>query len=162
MHERSSPDLLTERERCFERLGRARFGAAVTCVHCGSEAVVKRGTTRKGARKYRCRECETYFNDLTNTVFGQRRFALEEMCYVVRATRYRRTARIARELDRDYDSVLDFVHDVRRLDGGDATVSGGGLAKRGWIRTTTRVRNAGATTNSGRRLFLGGGLQGKF
>jgi len=34
-----------------------------------------------------CKDCETYFNDLTNTIFGQHRFELEEMSYMVKEMR---------------------------------------------------------------------------
>ena len=64
MDEESAQVFLPSRERCFERLRLARFGETVTCVHCGSDEVVKRGTTGKDAQQYWCKDCETYFNDL--------------------------------------------------------------------------------------------------
>jgi len=64
----------------------------VTCVHCESEEVVKRSTTGKDAQQYWCKDCETYFNDLTNTMFGQHRFGLEEMFYIVKERRPETTA----------------------------------------------------------------------
>jgi len=73
----------------------------VTCVHCESDDVVKRGTTGKDAQQYWCKHCETYFNDLTTTIFGQHRFGLEEMFYIVKEMRSEPTAQIARDLDRD-------------------------------------------------------------
>ncbi len=79
MDEESAQVFLPPRERCFERLRLARFGETVTCVHCENNAVVKRGTTGKDAQQYWCKACETYFNDLTHTLFGQHRFGLEEM-----------------------------------------------------------------------------------
>jgi len=87
MDEKSAQVFLPPRERCFERLRLARFGETVTCVHCSSDEVVKRGTTRKDAQQYWCKDCETYFNDLTDTIFGQHRFALEEMFYIVKEMR---------------------------------------------------------------------------
>jgi len=36
------------------------------------------------AQQYWCKHCETYFNDLTTTIFGQHRFGLEEMFYIVK------------------------------------------------------------------------------
>lgn len=61
--------------------------------------------------------CETYFNDLTNTIFGQHRFGLEEMFYTVKEMRSEPTAQIARDLDRDYEAVLNFVHKVQDVSG---------------------------------------------
>jgi transposase-like protein len=117
MDEESAQVFLPSRERCFERLRLARFGETVTCVHCGSEKVVKRGTTDKDAQQYWCKDCETYFNDLTDTIFGQHRFELEEMFYIVKEMRSEPTAQIARDLDRDYEAVLDFVHKVQDASG---------------------------------------------
>ena len=98
---------LPDPEECYERLRRARFGATVSCVYCEeSDPVIKKGTTGKDAQQYRCKECETYFNDLTGTVFENRKFPIKEMRSVP-------TARIAEDLGRDSDAVLDFRHTVQ-------------------------------------------------
>ncbi len=115
MDEQSAQVFLPPRERCFERLRLARFGETVTCVHCESDAVVDRGTTGKDAQQYWCKSCETYFNDLTKTIFGQHRFDLEEMFYIVKEMRSEPTAQIARDLDRDYEAVLNYVHKVQEV-----------------------------------------------
>jgi transposase-like protein len=117
MDEQSAQVFLPPRERCFERLRLARFGETVTCVHCESDAVVKRGTTDKDAQQYWCKACETYFNDLTNTLFGQHLFGLEEMFYIVKEMRSEPTAQIVRDLDRDYEAVLNFVHKIQDVSG---------------------------------------------
>jgi len=117
MDQESAHVFLPSREGCFERLRLARFGETVTCVHCESKDIVKRGTTCKDAQQYWCKESETYFNDLTNTIFGQHRFDLEEMFYIVKEMRSETTAQIVRDLDRDYEPVLDFVHEVQDTSG---------------------------------------------
>ena len=117
MDEKSAQVFLPPRERCFERLRLARFGETVTCVHCGSNEVLKRGITGKDAQQYWCKACETYFNDLTDTIFGHHRFELEEMFYTVKEMRSEPTAQIARDLDRDYEAVLNFVHQVQETSG---------------------------------------------
>jgi len=117
MDEESAQVFLPSRQRCFEHLRLARFDETVTCVHCGSDEVVKRGTTGKDAQQYWCKACETYFNDLTDTIFVQHRFELEEMFYTVKEMRSEPTAQIARDLDRDYEAVLDFVHEVQETSG---------------------------------------------
>lgn len=117
MDETSADLFRPDRESCFERLRLARFGETVTCLYCESEAVVKRGTTGKDAQQYWCKGCETYFNDLTNTIFGQHRFGLEEMFYIIKEMRSAPTAQIARDLDRDYEAVLNFVHEVQDATG---------------------------------------------
>ena len=80
-------------------------------------AVVKRGTTDKDAQQYWCKACEAYFNDLTHMLFGQHRFGLEEMFYIVKEMRSEPTAQIARDLDRVYEAVLNFVHKVQDVSG---------------------------------------------
>jgi transposase-like protein len=101
----------------LRRLRLAETGETETCVHCESNVVVERGTTGKDAQQYWCKECETYSNDLTNTIFGQHRFELEEMFYTVKEMRSEPTAQIARDLDRDYEAVLDFVHKIQDMSG---------------------------------------------
>ena len=95
----------------------AEPGETETCVHCESDAVVNRGTTGKDAQQYWCKSCGTYFNDLTKTIFGQHRFGLEEMFYIVKEMRSEPTAQIARDLDRDYEAILNFVHKVQDVSG---------------------------------------------
>ena len=109
---------LPDPEDCYERLRRARFGATVSCVYCGeSDPVIKKGTTCKNAQQYRCQACETYFNDLTGTFFEHRKFPIEEMFYMIKEMRSVSTAQIASELERDYEAVLNFRHDLQELCG---------------------------------------------
>jgi transposase-like protein len=117
MDEESARVFLPPRERCFERLRLARFDETVTCVHCESGDVVKRGTTLKESQQYWCKECETSVNDLTDTIFGQHRFAIEEMFSVVKEMRPQPTAQIARDRDRDDEAVLTFLRNVQDVSG---------------------------------------------
>jgi hypothetical protein len=117
MDEESAQVFLPSRERCFERLRLARFGETVTYVHCESEAVVKRGNTRKDAQQYWYNDRKTYFNDITDAIFGQHRFALEELFYMFKEIRPEQTVQFARYLDGDYEAVLDFVHEVQETNG---------------------------------------------
>lgn len=63
------------------------------------------------------KEYETDFNDRPDTIFGQHRFGFDGMFSIVREMRSEQTARIARDLDRDYDVVLTFVHEVQDVCG---------------------------------------------
>jgi len=94
MDQKSARVFLPSRGKCFERLRLARFGETMTCVHCESEEVVKRGTTGKDAQQYWCKECETYFNDLTNTIFGQHRFDSKRCSTSSRRCDLRRSLRL--------------------------------------------------------------------
>lgn len=101
----------------FEDRGRGATGSTGWGSETPSDDVVKRGMTGKDAQQYWCKHCETYFNDLTKTIFGQHRFGLEEMFYIVKEMRSEPTAQIARDLDRDYEAVLNFVHKVQDVSG---------------------------------------------
>ena len=68
-----------------------------------SNPVIKKGTTGKDAQQYRCKECEAYFNDLTDSLFEHRKFPIEEMFYMIKEMRSVRSAQIASELQRDYE-----------------------------------------------------------
>ena len=117
MDEKSAQVFLPPGERCFERHRLDKASETVTCVHCESDNVVRQGTTDKDAQQYWCKNCETYFNDLTDTIVGQHRFGLEEMFYISKEMRSEPTAQIARDLDRDYGAVLNFVHKVQDVSG---------------------------------------------
>lgn len=116
---------LPDREACFQSLRRHRWPDVVTCPHCDSPDTIKKGTTSKGAQRYRCRGCDRIFNDLTETIFAGRRLSLPEMFYIIQTADEMAAAEIARQLDRSYKSVLDFVHEVnddRDRDAGALTV----------------------------------------
>lgn len=105
--------ILPDNSACLDTLRRHRWPDGVTCPHCDSTETTKEGTTAKGAQRYRCHACNTIFNDLTGTVFAGRLFTLPEMFYIVGEIEETKPAQIARDLDRSYESVLDFVHVVR-------------------------------------------------
>jgi transposase-like protein len=114
MTEQQSPEFLPERDQCLERIRWARFDSRINCVHCQSSAVVKRGTTNKGAQQYWCNDCSSYFNDLTGTAFSQHRFDIEEMFYIIEKTKQSVPVdQIADPINRNYRSVLEFIRDVQ-------------------------------------------------
>ena len=113
MDRKSVEVFLPEPEECYERLRRTRFGATEACLYCGSENVIKKGTTEKDAQKYRCKECDSWFNDLTGTLFEHHKFPIEEMFYMLKEMRSVPTAQIASDLERDNEAVLNFVHEVQ-------------------------------------------------
>jgi len=104
---------LPKREDCLEYLREVRWGGTVRCPYCGSSDIWVDGATCKGTKKYQCQSCYRYFNDLTGTVFDNHKFPLEEMFYIIKEMESKSTSMIAMELDRDYESVLRFVHEVQ-------------------------------------------------
>ena len=103
---------LPNREDCYERLRRAKSGATVAYIRCGSDEVIKKGTTGKDAQQYYCNDCETYFDDSLGRCSNTTSSPIEELFYMLKETRSVRSAQIARDPDRDYEAVLNFVHEV--------------------------------------------------
>ena len=62
---------LVSESQCYETVRELRWQNGVSCVHCKSSQVNQNGSKRDGVcRKYVCRTCGKYFDDLTNTVFS--------------------------------------------------------------------------------------------
>lgn len=116
---------LPDTEECLRTLRRHRWPDGITCPKCGSSETIKKGTTGKDAQRYKCHGCDRRFDDLTGTLFSGHRFSLPEMFFILREMDQRSVAQIARQLDRSYKSILEFVHKARdvRNDGPESTVA---------------------------------------
>jgi transposase-like protein/DNA-binding transcriptional ArsR family regulator len=108
---------LPDTEDCLQALRRSRWPDGIRCPNCGSVDVIKKGTTSKGAQRYKCHTCERKFNDLTGTLFADHRLSIPEMFHIIREMNATETTQIARQLDRSYKAVLEFTHEAR--DGSD-------------------------------------------
>lgn len=64
--------LLLDDEKCYAMVRKMRWPDGVCCPHCESTRIVKNGhdTTEVCRQRYRCRDCDRCFDDLTNTVFA--------------------------------------------------------------------------------------------
>lgn len=62
---------LIDDTKCYETVRELRWPEGVRCPHCDSAEVTKQGwdTTQPARQKYRCKDCDRYFDDLTGTVF---------------------------------------------------------------------------------------------
>lgn len=104
---------------CLEYIRNHRWADGVSCPDCDSTDTIKKGTTSKDAQRYRCSTCDSSFNDLTNTIFAERRLSLSEMFFIIQEMDETDVAQIARRIDRSYKPVLDFAHKAREeLDAG--------------------------------------------
>ena len=58
--------------KCFETVRDLRWPQGVTCPHCDSARITKRGhdTTQPERQRYQCPACQTLFDDLTGTIFA--------------------------------------------------------------------------------------------
>ena len=63
-------DLVTD-EKCYDFLRSVRWSQGINCPHCNSDNIVKNGkcSHNKQLQKYHCNDCQSGFNDLTDTVF---------------------------------------------------------------------------------------------
>lgn len=63
---------LTNDERCYDQVRQLCWPEKVSCPHCESEHIIKRGEdeTQIHRQRYACKSCHKRFDDLTETVFG--------------------------------------------------------------------------------------------
>lgn len=62
---------LIDDKKCYETVREMRWPTRVSCPHCSSTLVNKRGfhNKSKSRQRYSCQSCQKQFDDLTNTVF---------------------------------------------------------------------------------------------
>ena len=62
---------LIDDKKCFDTVRQMRWPNRVSCPHCQSTLINKRGfhNTEKHRQRYACQTCEKQFDDLTNTIF---------------------------------------------------------------------------------------------
>lgn len=63
---------LVDDAKCYEAVRNLRWQNEITCAHCKSTNIIKRGKddTEIYRQRYECRICDKRFDDLTNTVFA--------------------------------------------------------------------------------------------
>lgn len=63
---------LIDNEQCYRTVRDLRWPDGVTCSHCESTEIIKRGKddTEPYRQRYQCHSCNKRFDDLTNTVFA--------------------------------------------------------------------------------------------
>lgn len=63
---------LMDDAKCFETVRTMRWQKGVTCPKCGSSHTIRHGydETQRERRKYQCKDCQRYFDDLTDTIFA--------------------------------------------------------------------------------------------
>jgi transposase-like protein len=105
---------LPDEHDCAKALREHRWDGEVRCVHCFSDTVVKNGRRSDHIQQYRCRSCETAFNDRTGTVFETTRMRLHECIHAVRRSRDDESInRIADHLGRSWSTVDTFLKRFR-------------------------------------------------
>lgn len=67
-------DTLIDDAKCFETVRNIRWPDAVCCAKCGSKEVCRHGhdQTQPARQRYYCKGCNSYFDDLSGTIFEGR------------------------------------------------------------------------------------------
>ena len=62
---------LIDNAKCYETVRTLRWSEGITCPHCESSNIIKRGQddTEAYRQRYECKSCKKRFDDLTNTIF---------------------------------------------------------------------------------------------
>ncbi len=63
---------LIDDEECYKQVRQLRWPNNITCPHCESEKIIKRGKddTQIFRQRYECHYCHKRFDDLTDTIFA--------------------------------------------------------------------------------------------
>lgn len=63
---------LIDDARCYEAVRKLRWSDVISCPHCESREIIKRGfdDSETNRQRYECKGCGKRFDDLTGTVFA--------------------------------------------------------------------------------------------
>ena len=107
---------LIDDQKCFEMVRQLRWPDGVTCPHCDSAQVTRRGLneTRHCRQRDHCGGCGRDFDDLTHTLFAGHHQPLRVWLLCLYFLGLNLSNRqIARELNLDEDSVHDMATQPR-------------------------------------------------
>lgn len=70
---------LLDQAKCYETVRELRWPEGVECPHCKSKNPTKQGKdeTQPHRQRYRCRNCDRKFDDLSGTIFANHRQPLQ-------------------------------------------------------------------------------------
>ena len=63
---------LMDEKRCYEEIRKLRWPGHLSCPHCDSESIIKKGSNdhHPNRQRYQCQACHKRFDDLTASVFS--------------------------------------------------------------------------------------------
>ena len=86
-----------------------RWGSEVICINCYSYEIVKNGLRQDGIQQYRCKDCNTSFNDRTGTIFSETDLDLKECFKIIRLLKEDfSTNKISQKLGRSWKTISKF------------------------------------------------------
>ena len=58
--------------QCYQTVRELRWPDGIACPSCASQHIIKRGfdDTESARQRYECHDCDTRFDDLTDTIFA--------------------------------------------------------------------------------------------
>jgi transposase-like protein len=107
---------LIDDAKCYELVRQHRWPAGVRCPHCDSASVARHGhdDTQRHRQRYRCKQCQSRFDDLTGTVLAGRHQPLRVWLLCLYFLGLNLSNRqIAHELDLNEDDVQAMTEQVR-------------------------------------------------
>ena len=108
-------DLLDD-AKCYQEIRNLRWQDGVSCPHCTSKQITKRGMDdkHKSCQRYQCAECGKQFDDLTGSIFASRQQPLSVwiLCLYLMGLNLS-NLQIAKELDLNKDVVQRMTTQLR-------------------------------------------------
>ena len=102
--------------KCFETVRSLRWPEGVTCPHCASSHVIKKGRddTQPERQRYECSACQRRFDDLTGTIFAGHHQPLRVwiLCWYFMGLNLS-NEQIAQELDLNPDDAQKMTSQLR-------------------------------------------------
>ena len=107
---------LIDTAKCYETVRQMRWPRGVSCPHCGSQQVTKRGRddTQPERQRYQCSACGRQFDDVTGTIFAGHHQSLRTwiLCLYLMGLNLS-NQQIAQELDLNKDDVHHLTCQLR-------------------------------------------------
>lgn len=113
---RNIMELDYDTDELLQRIRDARWNSTAVCPNCGSSSTNKRGWGYRDARRYKCKDCETFFKDFTDTPFEHRTMTLEEIFYIIENVDTKEGNEIADDIDRRIEPVLNLIDEFENSD----------------------------------------------
>jgi transposase-like protein len=107
---------LIDDTKCSELVRQHRWPEGVRCPHCDSASVARHGhdDTQRHRQRYRCKQCQSRFDDLTGTVLAGRHQPLRVWLLCLYFLGLNLSNRqIAHELDLNEDDVQAMTEQLR-------------------------------------------------
>jgi transposase-like protein len=107
---------LIDDAKCYELVRQHRWPEGVRCPHCDSASVARHGhdDTQRHRQRYRCKQCQSRFDDLTGTVLAGHHQPLRVwvLCLYFMGLNLS-NRQIAQELDLNDDDVQAMTEQLR-------------------------------------------------